>query len=163
VFAESFSRKQSNEGKRREEKRREERKVGRLVENTSSFSCPFSLHRSLLLPSGFCAFDSFLSHPFLVSFFLLIPSFLSSFLPHPFLGIFLSCFLGHLGRSRKKKEEEKGEPGGNENWETKRWESGNEARKQQERKRSKTGWLGCGILQWIDSHREREGVREIVE
>ncbi len=132
-----------NAKQRREEKRREERKEGRLVENTNSFSCPFSLHRSPLLPSGFSAFDSFLSHPFLVSFFLLIPS----FLPHPFLGIFLSCFLGHLGRRSRKKEEEEGEPGGNENWETKGLESGDEAREQQESKRSKTGWLGCGILQ----------------
>jgi hypothetical protein len=69
-----------------------------------------------------------------------------SFLPHPFLGIFLSfflsCFLGHLGRRSRKKKKEEGEPGGNENWETKGWESGDEARKQQESKRSKlAGWV----------------------
>jgi hypothetical protein len=92
---------ESKATKGREEKGRKE---GRLVENTSSFSCPFSLHRSLLLPSGFG--DSFLSHPFLVSFFLLIPSFLpSSPIPlESFFLAFLDTSDGVAGRRRRRKE-----------------------------------------------------------
>jgi hypothetical protein len=95
---------ESKATKGREEKRREERKERRKA-------C--RKHKLFLLSflSSSLSFASFLSHPFLLSFFLWIPSFLSSFLPHPLLGIFLSFFLAFLdtsdggaGRTRRKRE-----------------------------------------------------------